>query len=91
MVGRAMAMDLAKDYQITSFDLSNENLQALKIKNENITTKQADLSQYDQYKEWLKPFDLVVTAVPGFMGYKTLEAVIKCGKNIADISFFPLD
>jgi saccharopine dehydrogenase-like NADP-dependent oxidoreductase len=32
-----------------------------------------------------------VTAVPGFMGYKTLEAAINCGKNIVDISFFPED
>jgi hypothetical protein len=30
-----------------------------------------------------------VTAVPGFMGYKTLEAAINCGKSIVDISFFP--
>ena len=33
----------------------------------------------------------VVTAVPGFMGYKTLEAVINAGKNVVDISFFPED
>lgn len=49
----------------------------------------ADLSQFDAYKNWLSPFDLVVTAVPGFMGYKTLEAVINAGKNVVDISFFP--
>src|SRR5690606_40154006 len=28
---------------------------------------------------------------PGFMGFKTLEAAIKAGKNIVDISFFPED
>ncbi|HKO81457.1 MAG TPA: saccharopine dehydrogenase C-terminal domain-containing protein, partial [Chitinophagaceae bacterium] len=28
---------------------------------------------------------------PGFMGYKTLEAVIHSGKNVVDISFFPED
>jgi saccharopine dehydrogenase-like NADP-dependent oxidoreductase len=39
----------------------------------------------------LSPFDLVVTAVPGFMGYAALEAVIKAGKNVVDISFFPED
>jgi saccharopine dehydrogenase-like NADP-dependent oxidoreductase len=33
----------------------------------------------------------VVTAVPGFMGYKALEAAINCRKNIVDISFFPED
>ncbi|MCB0741546.1 MAG: hypothetical protein KDB92_10990, partial [Chitinophagaceae bacterium] len=34
-------------------------------------------------------FDLFVTAVPGFMGFKTLEHIIDLGKNVVDISFFP--
>jgi saccharopine dehydrogenase-like NADP-dependent oxidoreductase len=36
-------------------------------------------------------FDLVIGAVPGFMGYQTLEAVIDVGKSIVDISFCPED
>ncbi len=91
MIGKTMALDLAARQQVTSFDVSIDNLQNLKSLNESVNIQQADLKQYDKYKEWLQPFDLVVTAVPGFMGYKTLETVIKCGKNIADISFFPED
>ena len=91
MVGRAIALDLATSFQITSFDVSAENLQILQQRNEGIQTKQVDLRLYDQYKNWLQEFDLVVTAVPGFMGYETLKTVIECGKNIADISFFPED
>ncbi len=91
MIGKTMALDLAARQQVTSFDVSIDNLQNLKSLNESVNIQQADLKQYDKYKEWLQPFDLVVTAVPGFMGFKTLEAVIKCGKNIADISFFPED
>ena len=33
--------------------------------------------------------DLVVGAVPGFMGYRMVEDVIKSGKDIVDISYFP--
>ena len=33
----------------------------------------------------------MVTAVPGFMGYKVLEVAINYGKNIVGISFFPED
>lgn len=91
MIGKTMALDLASRHQVTSFDLSNDNLQQLKTLNNSITVQQADLKQYDRYKEWLQPFDLIVTAVPGFMGYDCLQAVIQCGKNIADISFFPED
>lgn len=91
MVGRAIALDLASKYDVCSFDVSEKNLSLLKGRNKNIETKQADLQQYNSYKEWLSPFGMVVTAVPGFMGYKCLEAVISCGKNVADISFFPED
>ena len=91
MVGRAIALDLARDYEVTSFDLSAINLEELKNRNESIQTAAADLSIFDEYENLLSPFDLVVTAVPGFMGYKTLEAVINAGKNVVDISFFPED
>lgn len=91
MVGRAIALDLAPAFNITSFDLSNENLTLLKNRNPAIETRQADLKDFNSYRDWLKEFDLVVTAVPGFMGYNTLKAVIECGKNVADISFFPED
>jgi lysine 6-dehydrogenase len=91
MVGRAIALDLAKDYTVTSFDLDGTNLEALKNSNDAIQMVGADLSQFEEYKNWLSPFDIIVTAVPGFMGYKTLEAVINIGKNVVDISFFPED
>jgi lysine 6-dehydrogenase len=91
MVGRAIALDLAKDYEVTSFDLSAINLEELKSRNPSIQTAAADLSIFDEYENLLSPFDLVVTAVPGFLGYKTLEAVINAGKNVVDISFFPED
>src|SRR5688572_5951095 len=91
MVGRAIALDLAKNFSVTCFDLSAENLEALKQRNDGIQTVGADLSQFAEYKNLLTPFDVVVTAVPGFMGFKTLEAVIDAGKNVVDISFFPED
>jgi len=91
MVGRTIALDLAKRFDITSFDVSEVSLSVLKNLNPEIQTAQKDLQLYHQYATFLAPFDLVVTAVPGFMGYKTLEAVIGCGKHIVDISFFSED
>ena len=89
MVGRTIALDLAKDYSVTSFDFNSKNLSTLKNLNTIITIVETDLLQFQNYPKLLEQFDIVVIAVPGFMGYKTLEAVIKCGKNVADISFFP--
>ncbi|TAH00554.1 MAG: saccharopine dehydrogenase, partial [Sphingobacteriales bacterium] len=34
---------------------------------------------------------MVLVAVPGFMGFETVRAVVEAGKNIVDISFFPED
>src|SRR5688572_14218413 len=91
MVGQAIALDLAKDFTVTAFDLNASNLDELKKKNDAIQTAPADLSVFAEYPNWLSPFDIVVTAVPGFLGYKTLEAVINTGKHVVDISFFPED
>jgi saccharopine dehydrogenase-like NADP-dependent oxidoreductase len=89
MIGRAIALDLAKDYSVTSFDISGANLEQVKSRNAGVATAAAELSRFDEYKSLLSPFDIVVTAVPGFMGYKTLEAAINAGKDVVDISFFP--
>ena len=91
MVGSAIAMDLASRHHVTAFDVSNANLELLKKRNPRIETQQTDLRNYSSYPQLLTSFDIVVTAVPGFMGYKTLEAAINCRKNIVDISFFPED
>jgi lysine 6-dehydrogenase len=91
MVGRAIALDLATVFSVTSFDVSEQNLQLLQRKSTNIKTVVADLQNTGAYSSLLQPFDLVVTAVPGFMGFDTLKAVINAGKNVVDISFFPED
>lgn len=88
MVGSSIAIDLSKQFNITCFDISETNLSRLAL-HPAITCRQADLSLFESYPGMLSPFDLVVSAVPGFMGYKTLEAIINSGKDVADISFFP--
>ena len=89
MVGRAMALDLISKYNVTSFDVSGHALQLLTQKNNTIKTIKTDLSDYSNYDSMLKGFDFVISAVPGFMGYLTLEAIINAKKNVVDISFFP--
>ena len=91
MVGSAIAMDLASRHHVTAFDVNDANLELLKKRNPRIEIQQADFRNYDLYPQLLRDADIVVTAVPGFMGYKALETVINCGKHIVDISFFPED
>ncbi len=91
MVGCAMAIDLAKKYSVTSFDISGHSLQLLSQKDNSIKTIKTDLSDYSNYNTLLAGFDFVISAVPGFMGFLTLEAIINAKKTVVDISFFPED
>jgi saccharopine dehydrogenase-like NADP-dependent oxidoreductase len=47
-----------------------------------------DFLNTDELQKTIKPFDLVVCAVPGFLGYQTLKVIIETKKNVDDISFF---
>lgn len=90
LVGRAMVIDLAKQHNVTAVDINNDNLSRLKG-NKNVETKMIDISIANNLNDVIKNADLVIGAVPGFMGYKMVENVIKAGKDIVDISFFPED
>lgn len=92
LVGGPMAMDLARngEFEVTSADKNADTLARLAGK-PGITTVQADLDDAEQLKSLVMQHDLVISAVPGFMGYRTLERIIECGKNVVDIAFFPED
>jgi saccharopine dehydrogenase-like NADP-dependent oxidoreductase len=90
MVGSAMAIDLSKRHDVTSADLNQKALDRLAIYHKIKTIKQ-DLGDKDMLKDLISSFDLVVSAVPGFMGYETIKTAIECGKDLVDISFLPED
>ena len=88
MVGRTIAIDLSKKFEVTSFDINETNFSSLR-QYASVSCTKADLSLYSDYTKLLAGFDFIVSAVPGFMGYHTLKAIIEAGKNVVDISFFP--
>jgi saccharopine dehydrogenase-like NADP-dependent oxidoreductase len=90
LVGAPMAFDLAQSGEF-KVAVADKDLNSLK-KFENspeIQTIQADLSNPEKVKEIVSSFDFVLSAVPGFMGFQTLKAIIGAGKNVIDIAFFP--
>ncbi|MBL0209789.1 MAG: saccharopine dehydrogenase NADP-binding domain-containing protein [Holophagaceae bacterium] len=86
-VGATMARDLAPDFQVTVADVSDAALSRL----QGLGTRKADLSTPAGVAEAVEGADLVIGAVPGFMGFETVKAVLEAGKDIVDISFFPED
>jgi saccharopine dehydrogenase-like NADP-dependent oxidoreductase len=89
LVGKAMAIDLAKDFDVTAADVNEEALKSLP--QHGVQTFQFDFSDQTIFHSSLQPFDLVIGAVPGFMGLRNAQWVIEAGKNMVDISFFPED
>ena len=89
LVGNVMAKDLVKTHEVTSVDINQEALAPLSKL--GIHTIHADLSDSRALERLITDYDLVIGAVPGFLGYQTLETVIKAGKHIVDISFFAED
>jgi lysine 6-dehydrogenase len=90
MVGSAMAIDLSKKYDATAVDINDDALQYLKS-NSNAKTIKCDLSNQKLVKDLIKEFDIVLSAVPGFMGYETLKTIINARKDVVDISFLSED
>ena len=68
MFGRTMALDLAASHSVTSFDISEENLNALKARNPRISTERRDLMDFTSYPGFLKPFDLVINGTSASLG-----------------------
>lgn len=92
MVGRAIALDLAQRHKVSSADINLNNLKVLNSNSQSlINVVECDLSDSNLVKKLVPDFDIVVSAVPGFMGYKTLQAIIEAGKNVVDIAFFSED
>jgi len=89
MIGKVMALDISKRHDLHLCDLDSSTLKEVKTIDPTIKTKCFNVNDYDMLESFLKPADIVLLAVPGYMGYKLLEKIIEFKKNIVDISFSP--
>ena len=90
MVGSAIARDLKEQkYSVTVAD-RDESLKA-RLAPFGIDYLNLDFSNNNAVTDAVKNFDLVIGAVPGFMGFDILKTVLEAGKNMVDISFIPED
>jgi saccharopine dehydrogenase-like NADP-dependent oxidoreductase len=91
-VGSAMVKDLAREpaYDVIAVDRSREALAKLEEETA-VTGIQGDLQEEGVVSSLVSDSALVISSVPGFMGFDTLRRVIKAGKDVVDISFFNED
>jgi lysine 6-dehydrogenase len=92
LVGGPMALDLAKEngFDITVADIRDEALERV-ARGTKIRIVKTDLSDVAEVTKLANEHDLVLSAVPGFMGFATLKAVLETGTSCVDIAFFPED
>jgi lysine 6-dehydrogenase len=92
LVGSAIVADLAKDpsLAVTAVDTNPAVLERL-ARASGVHIQPADLRAPGAIAGLVAGADLVVLAVPGFLGFDSLRQVIEAGKPVVDISFFPED
>ncbi len=90
LVGGPMAFDLALEprFRVTVADRDQKALSRLSTR-APVFTAVRDLSDPQVVAELVEDADLVIEAMPGWLGYRTLRTVIDSGVNVVSISFFP--
>ena len=90
MVGAAIARDLTKTGIMVTVADKNVDIQA-HLSPFDIKFIKLNFLDSHLLSESIKNYDLVIGAVPGFMGYDVLKTILESKKNIVDISFMPED
>ncbi|NJE06461.1 saccharopine dehydrogenase family protein [Thermococcus sp. M36] len=85
-VGRAVAWDLRDEFDVHVGDVSDERLKAV---SGFATPIKVDASDFDELVDTMRGFELVVGALPGRFGYRSVKAAIKAGVDMVDVSFMP--
>jgi len=88
LVGGPVAAKLSEDvkFNVTIADIDAKALEKV-TSNHKITSLRFDLSDFKRVKKLVASYSLVVSAVPGYLGFMVLKACIEAGKNVVDFSF----
>jgi saccharopine dehydrogenase-like NADP-dependent oxidoreductase len=92
-VGAPMAVDLLSEnqFEVAVADRDPVVLESLTKQHSGLQAIREDLSDPEKLAAVLEPFDLVINAVPGFIGYATARTIIEAGKNSVCIAFYEED
>jgi saccharopine dehydrogenase-like NADP-dependent oxidoreductase len=91
-MGSAAAEDLAKgdiEVCVADKDATKAKETAEKIGKGNVTWFQFDASNKNELIKALKDFDLALGFLPPKFGFSLIEACVKAGKSLVDVSYMP--
>ncbi|MEM2005612.1 MAG: saccharopine dehydrogenase C-terminal domain-containing protein [Zestosphaera sp.] len=87
-VGALVAHDLSKDFEVWVADKDHARLSRVSRVAQVVTL---DASKPESVSELVRGFDLVVNALPGFLGFRALKASLQAKRDTVDVSFMPED
>ncbi len=90
IVGSAIVKDLCKDFKVTAADMDKTKLNKIKAQCP-VEAIEADLSHKEKIAAIIKESDLVINALPGYLGFEIMKTVIENKKNTVDIAFYSED
>ncbi len=88
VVGKAVAHDLSRDYDISVGDKDEKNLEKVEGQAETFLL---DIEDEEEVISHMKEHDVVVGSLPGRFGLKTIKLALEAGVDIVDVSFMPED
>jgi len=93
-IGSVVAKDLAEGLpsaEIVVADVSKARAEeaVARIAEENVAYTLADAGKHSELVTTVEKFDLVVGALPGFMGFRVCKASIEAKVDMVDVSFMP--
>ena len=93
MVGSVIAEDLhSSGFDVTVVDINSYSLKRIaESSNSEINIHEADCSDVTAIQKISQTADLIVGALPSWLGLNALKTVIELGKSYCDISFMPED
>ncbi|MBS3790166.1 MAG: saccharopine dehydrogenase NADP-binding domain-containing protein [Candidatus Thermoplasmatota archaeon] len=88
VVGEAIVHDLDQDHKVSVGDVDAAKLKKVK---DYAKTFVLDIRNKDKVLSKMEEHDVVIGALPGDLGFKTIKLAIESGTDIVDVSFMPED
>ncbi len=89
-VGAEVARDLATTFAVASADRDEARLREA-LGGSPVDLLPVEVGDPSALESLAAPYDYVVDALPGFLGFRTLETLLTIRKNVVDIAFAPED
>lgn len=87
-VGALVAHDLSRDFEVWVIDRDETKLKKVE---KVAKVLKLDLSRTEVLDDVFRGFDVIVNALPGFLGFRILKKALVLGRDLVDVSFMPED